>query len=372
MGAHRSKQEQACQNITFKVDFANNLLVASQDPNTTMLGKTKQEYAQVLSWCSFGTSQIVSNAGEWFFQANGTWPYLKPSFDSAVAKLHRAMEALNHALVFRTYLVSERLTLADAFVAGCVERTFVHLFGPELRSKYPHATRWFKTVYEQAKLSDFFNHPLTLAEKTLELPKKTPAKSKQAAEQKPKKKVEEAPAAPAAAAPAAEPAEKPKPKHPLADAPNGSFVMDDWKRFYSNNDTRPDALDYFFKNFDKEHYSLWRVDYKYNDELTLTFQSNNLIGGLFQRLEASRKYIFGCLAVFGENNNNCISGAFVIKGDNYEHAFDVAPDWESYNFTKLDPENKEDMEFLGDSWAWDKDLVKDGKTWPFADGKVFK
>ena len=27
-----------------------------------------------------------------------------------------------------------------------------------------------------------------------------------------------------------------------------------------------------------EEYSLYRVDYKYNDELKLTFMSNNLIG----------------------------------------------------------------------------------------------
>jgi elongation factor 1-gamma len=31
-----------------------------------------------------------------------------------------------------------------------------------------------------------------------------------------------------------------------------------------------------------EDYSLWRADYKYNDELTLTFMSSNLIGESFE------------------------------------------------------------------------------------------
>lgn len=49
-------------------------------------------------------------------------------------------------------------------------------------------------------------------------------------------------------------------------------------------------------------------------------------------------------------------------------AFDVAPDWESYDFKKLDPQNEADKEFLRDAWTWDKPI--NGK--PVADGKVFK
>jgi len=37
-------------------------------------------------------------------------------------------------------------------------------------------------------------------------------------------------------------------------------------------------------NMQPEDYSLWRVDYKYNDELTLTFMSSNLIGESLETL----------------------------------------------------------------------------------------
>jgi len=132
-------------------------------------------------------------------------------------------------------------------------------------------------------------------------------------------------------------------------------------------------MKWFWENlsFDQD-YSLWKVKYKYNDELTLTFMSNNLIGGLNARLEASRKYVFGCASVYGENNDSIIQGAFVIRGQEYLPVFDVAPDYESYEFTKLDPTNPEDRKYVEDEWTWERPLVIDGKTYPHAAGKVFK
>ena len=96
------------------------------------------------------------------------------------------------------------------------------------------------------------------------------------------------------------------------------------------------------------------------------------LGGFFARLEASRKYIFGCASVYGETNNSIVQGAFVIRGQDAQPAFDVAPDYDSYSFTKLDPSKEGDKEFVNDQWSWDKPITADGKEYPWADGKVFK
>ena len=95
-------------------------------------------------------------------------------------------------------------------------------------------------------------------------------------------------------------------------------------------------------------------------------------GGLFNRLEASRKYLFGALSVYGENNNSIIQGAFLVRGDEAIPAFDVAPDYESYEFTKLDATKPEDKAYVEDQWSWDKGIEAKGRTYPHADGKVFK
>merc|ERR1712066_1173116 len=101
-----------------------------------------------------------------------------------------------------------------------------------------------------------------------------------------------------------------KAKDPMEAVPKGNFDMDDFKRFYSNND-EDKSIPYFWEKFDKENYSIWRCDYKYNDELTMVFMSCNLIGGMFQRLE---KHAFASVCLFGQNNDSTISGIWVFKG----------------------------------------------------------
>lgn len=93
--------------------------------------------------------------------------------------------------------------------------------------------------------------------------------------------------------------------------------------------------------------------------------SSNLIGGFFNRLEASRKYLFGSMGVLGEANNSLVSGVFILRGQEAGPVVEVAPDWESYNFKKLDLENADDKAFFEAALAWD--LTIDGKAW--ADGK---
>jgi elongation factor 1-gamma len=61
-----------------------------------------------------------------------------------------------------------------------------------------------------------------------------------------------------------------------------------------------------------------------------------------------------------------------VRGQDALPAFDVAPDYESYEFTKLDPKDPKDKEFVEDQWSWDKPIVEGGKELPWADGKVFK
>ena len=70
--------------------------------------------------------------------------------------------------------------------------------------------------------------------------------------------------------------------------PRGTFDLEEWKRFYSNNAEDPSSAS-FLEHFDHENHPIWRGDHKHNDELTMVFMSCNLIGGMFQRLEAKEK-----------------------------------------------------------------------------------
>ena len=150
--------------------------------------------------------------------------------------------------------------------------------------------------------------------------------------------------------------------------------------------------------FDKEGYSIWRVDFKYPEELTQVFMSSNQIGGFYStylfcaarpsgrslcriyiqfacslttppsldRLEGSRKYLFGSVGVLGAANDSLISGVLVLRGHDHQAVVEVAPDWESYEYKRLDIYgNEEDKKYFEAALAWDLSL--DGKAW--ADGK---
>jgi elongation factor 1-gamma len=119
-------------------------------------------------------------------------------------------------------------------------------------------------------------------------------------------------------------------------------------------------------SFDPEGFSIWQCDFKYNEELTQTFMSSNQIGGFFNRLEASRKYLFGSLGVLGVSGDSVISGTLVARGPDIKPVVEVAPDWESYEYRKLDVKgSEEDKKLFEAALAWDLEL--NGKKW--VDGK---
>lgn len=118
-------------------------------------------------------------------------------------------------------------------------------------------------------------------------------------------------------------------------------------------------------SFDKDGFSIWRVDFKYNEELTQTFMSSNQIGGYFNRLEASRKYLFGSVGVLGVTNNSIITGTLIARGPEIKPVVEVAPDWESYTYERIDLGNAEQKAFFEAALAWDLEIG--GKKW--IDGK---
>jgi elongation factor 1-gamma len=340
----------------------------SQNEKTSLLGKTKQDYANILRWMSFGNSEILPAIGNWFRPLVGKDPYNKKSVDESQKAAEFKVGILEDHLQSNTYLVGERVTLADYFVTCTVARGFEYFYDKAWREKHPNVTRWATTIWNQPDFTHVYGKlELIDTAKLKNVPpkkeeKKEQAKKEQAKKEKPKKEADDE----------EEEKPKPKPKHPLEELGRPTFVLDEWKRQYSNEETREVALPWFWEHANFDEYSLWQVDYKYNDELTMTFMTANLIGGFFNRLEASRKYLFGAMSVYGKTNDSVVRGAFLARGQEALPAFDVAPDWESYSFTKLDPKKAEDKEFVNDMWAWDKPVEVNGKTYDWADGKVFK
>jgi elongation factor 1-gamma len=160
-----------------------------------------------------------------------------------------------------------------------------------------------------------------------------------------------------------------KPKNKMDDLPPSHFDLQEWKRFYSNTDRiRPTAVEYFWKKYDPKGYTMYRITYKYNDELALHFQSSNLIGGFYQRLERLLKYAFGSMCVFGEPKDSIISGMFIIRGQEIPDIVKECVDFDSYDFVEVDTKDQAVQEEWNTYLAWDGKVA--GKT--FSCGKIFK
>jgi len=156
------------------------------------------------------------------------------------------------------------------------------------------------------------------------------------------------------------------------DGLGGKYDMDAWKRCYSNNDTIPTAMDYFWEHLDKENYSCWYGKYKYGDEIAMPFMASNLIRGMYQRLDKMRKHSFASSCVFGGETTGDleISCVFFWKGQNM--AFELSDDWkvdyDTYDWSKLNLDSDADKKKITEYFAWEGEF--DGKK--FYEGKIFK
>merc|ERR1712121_114879 len=335
--------------------------------------------AQVVQWMCMADNEILPASCTWVFPTMGIMQYNKNATDRAKEDVKAALKTLNDHLLTRTFLVGERVTLADIAVACTLLNLYKQVLDPSFRKPFMNVTRWFTTVINQPNAKDVIGS-FALCSKMAEFdakkfaefsgkgdkkkeakPKAEPAKKKEPEKKKEKEvEPEEEPLAPA----------EPKKTNPMDALPKGTFDLEEWKRFYSNNE-EDDSIKWFWEHFDHENYSIWRGDYTYNKELTLIFMSCNLVGGMFQRLEKMKKHAFASCMLFGENNNSSISGIWVFKGQNL--AFDLCEDWSidsgSYDWKKLDPKSDECKKLITQYWKWEGTDLEGRK---FNQGKILK
>jgi len=368
--------------------------------NEQLRGKTVAEQSQVLQWIEYGEREINPTSATLVYPCMGIMQFNKQNHERAKDELKHILLLLNNYLRTRTYLVGERITLADIAVASDLLLLFQWIVEPSLREPYPNVTRWFTTLINQKEFQAVLGKDYHLCEKTAQFDAKkyaeiaqnehapqTQARAKNVSQSTDdgakggKKKEEQPKPAKAEKKPKAVEnddadeaddalADEPKQKDPFADMPKTTFNMDEFKRVYSNEDTAGKALPYFWNNFDKDNLSIWFCEYKYPDELTQVFMTCNLVSGMFQRLDKLRKNAFASMCVFGENNNNTIAGIWFWRG--HELAFELSTDWkvdyESYTWKRLSPDDENTKKLVNQYFLWEGE--HNGKK--FNQGKIFK
>lgn len=173
-------------------------------------------------------------------------------------RLAENLDVINKHLHTRTYLVGHRITVADIVLASLLLKVFAGPVGAEERARIPNVVRHFETVYNQPKAKSIFGE-FTYADKAVQFvppakEKKEPKEAKgpvasvvAAVKEKLAPKPKETQPEDDDDEPAV--AEEPKAKNPLDSLPKSTLNLEDWKRAYSNLDTRgpKGSLEWFYE-----------------------------------------------------------------------------------------------------------------------------
>jgi len=347
-----------------------------------LLGATPFESAQVDSWLDFCVQDLEIPATLWIAPILGWMDNNEAVSERAAQDLKKGMHVIENHLKMETFIVGRQMTLADIAIATTLLLPLKLVLDAKAREAFPNLMRWFDLCIHQTAFVDVVGET-----KLCEVPLK-PAAPAKAKEEKPKeeKKKEEKPKAaekPKEEKPKAEKRkqdeeemaeetfEDKKAKNPLEDLPKSAFVLDAWKREYSNAPGGDcyQAMPYFWQNYDKEGYSLWFCDYNFNAECKVAFMTSNLVSGFIQRSDSLRKYAFGVMQIIGTPTSQKVLGAWLIRGQDIGPMLAENDDAEYYTWTKLtQPPTEEQKKRLELLWCEEKEI--DGQS--ILDGKVFK
>jgi elongation factor 1-gamma len=313
----------------------------------------------------------------WLYPIYGLMEVNQTATNKAKGDIRKVLEILNQHLNDQTYLVGERITLADVVVALHLTSLFQRVLDSGFRKPFTNVVRWFTTLINQPNFKEVLGE-VTLATKMEqakpsehapkeEKPKAEP-KSKQEKPKEEKPKVEK----PKPKKEEEDDGEEKedigeKPKNPLDLLPKSTFDLETWKRTYSNKDGK-ESIVWFWENLDVAGWSLWKADYKYNNELDSLLRTCNLIGGWFQRLDRLRKYGFGNAMIFKNGDTYEISSIWLVRGQELPAEILLCDDTELYEWTKLNPEDAATKKTVQEYWNWEGDFG--GKV--FEQGKVYK
>ncbi|KAK5581690.1 hypothetical protein RB653_001727 [Dictyostelium firmibasis] len=334
--------------------------------NSTIYGSDAYTAALNDQWIDYSANEIDPINYGWLYSCLGYTEYSAKETNKAKENTKKVLAFLDSQLVNKPFLTGFRVSLADIIVVCSLFNFYKLLLEPGFRAPYTNVNRWFTTCINQpnfkAVVGDF-----TFCEKMMvyvppkkevkeEKPKAAPAPKK---EEKPEGDEEEV--------------EKPKKKNPLDELAPSTFVLDEFKRTYSNNEVSV-SQPWFNANFDKEGFSIYQCEYQYNHELGPVFKTCNLIGGFFQRLETLHKYAFSSMIIFGEEENGTVkdqsvSGVWVFRGQDLPADMKDCDDSLVYNWKKLDIDT--DKAIIESYFAWE-DINGGFAGKKFLQGKLYK
>lgn len=121
--------------------------------NAQLKGKSPQAQAEIQQWIGFAENEILPPACTWVFPILGIMP--KNDKEMAIGKgnFGKALSILDAHLLRHTYLVGQRISLADIVLTCNLLLPFEHALRlSDLKIEHVNVFRWFKTMINQKQI----------------------------------------------------------------------------------------------------------------------------------------------------------------------------------------------------------------------------
>lgn len=117
-------------------------------------------FSEVLQWLSYADNHILPAVSGWVIPCitkhvpNNVKAGMKTSKEDLLSSLTK----LNNILLTKTYLVGERISLADIAIFTALIPLYEHLFDSQYRIQYKNLTRWFFTILNQPQVTSILKN----------------------------------------------------------------------------------------------------------------------------------------------------------------------------------------------------------------------
>ena len=263
--------------------------VARLRPDVGLYGDNFYQQAQVDQWLDFSANELEPARAVWAYTVSGALPSNNPKpLQEAKKDVEAALKVLDGHFLHHTYLVGNRVTLADIAIFTTLILPYSQLLSPQLQQQFPNLLRWFNTIANQPHVKAVVPSVTFATEEALPAGAKASGGKAGKGDAKGEKK-DKGEAAKEKKEDKPKPAPKPdaddddedkpreRPKNPLDDLPPTSMQLDPIKKLaFSQRPILSDFFEQLWPQFHASGYTWFTIHYRYNDENTVYFKVNPL------------------------------------------------------------------------------------------------
>lgn len=116
-------------------------------------GKNLFAESEIIQWLSYADNHILPAVFGWVLpEIDSTVIDASKITKTAKEDCFKALKSLNNVLLTKTFLVGNKITLADIVVFTALLPLYEHVFDPESRKPYQNVNRWFSTILNQPEV----------------------------------------------------------------------------------------------------------------------------------------------------------------------------------------------------------------------------